>query len=257
MGSRLRCEAKVKKGTRCRRLSSDLSVYCKQHANMIKKDTGATKADTSNVMVKIESQERSPESSKVSEESDLESTTPYDHAEAYYEDTLGRRANSFKVGVMNDNCQSARNENFGNMTAHNIINSPIQQTFNRISNFQDHMHITINDYHPTIYNIIYYIGPAFLDPAKLFEHRIEKTKHATGKRSNEIDADTVNLNYSTPHNEERRAYKRPMENRKAAIQDTALRLNKIAFPLRIAAAICHDNRWKQLLRTIDLAATKV
>lgn len=106
---------------------------------MIKKDTGATKADTSNVMVKIESQESSPESSKVSEDSDLESTTPYDHAKPYYKDTLFGCANSFKMGVMNDNCQSAKNENFGNMTAHNMVNSPTQQTFNRISNFQDHM----------------------------------------------------------------------------------------------------------------------
>ncbi|KAH8431034.1 uncharacterized protein LDX57_008695 [Aspergillus melleus] len=241
MGSKLRCEAKVKRGTRCRRLSSELSVYCKQHANMIKKDTGATKADTSNVMVKIESQESSPESSKVSEESDLESTTPYDHAETYYDDTLGGCANSFKMGVMNDNCQCAKNENFGNMTAHNMVNSPIQQTFNLISNFQDRMPITINDCHPTLHNIIYYIGPALLDQAKRFEHLIDKTKHASKKRPNEVDADTVNSNPLTPHNGERRDYKRPMENRKAAMQDTALRLNEIAFLLRIAAAICHDS----------------
>ncbi|KAI9035251.1 uncharacterized protein KD926_004246 [Aspergillus affinis] len=273
MASKLRCEAKIKKGTRCHRLSSEISVYCTQHANIVKKETVSTKTNTSNAMISIEIQESSSQSSEVSEDSNLESTLLGDDIEADYEETPDGCTNPFKMGVKNDGCQYAKNENIGNMTVQNLA-TPTAQAFNRISNFQGYMPTTVNDSRSTTQNIIYYICPALLGQANCIERLIDKARYVTGKRLDGNDAVTGNAQFSSPLSTERSGktiemlpkllnidsvadHKQAMNKRKAVMQDTALRLTEISCLLKRAAAICQDGRRKKLLEKADLTTTGV
>lgn len=134
MTSNTRCKATTQKGTRCRRTSSEDSLYCNQHAHTLKVDTSIRSSDKRDSAIHIKGETGGPEARQTPNKPGVQKAPAYDHDKVCHRVTGNKRGSDIEMGVRNEECEYAKNENIGNISTQNLGNSTTQQAFSRTSN---------------------------------------------------------------------------------------------------------------------------